>query len=142
MNVIPVLLDVSARATAAVALSVGIVAVAAVSPAPAKADVASDRFLAALADSGVSYGDPGTAVSMAQSICPMLVKPGGDFASIASQMGGTNGVSPGMSSLFTSIAISMYCPQMMASIANGDWLGQAAQMNLPGLSGLTGIPGF
>lgn len=142
MNVIPVLLDVSARATAAVALSVGIVAVAAVSPAPANADVVSDRFLAALADSGVSYGDPGTAVSMAQSICPMLVKPGGDFASIASQMGGTNGVSPGMSSLFTSIAISMYCPQMMASIANGDWLGQAAQMNLPGLSGLSGIPGF
>ena len=60
---------------------------------------------------------------------------------IASQMGGTNGVSPGMANLFTSIAISMYCPSMMASLANGNWIGQGAQMGLPGLSGL-GIPGF
>jgi hypothetical protein len=142
MKVIPVLLDVSARAAAAVSLSVGIVVVANFAPAQAGADVVSDQFLAALSDSGVGYADSGTAVSMAQSVCPMLVKPGGDFASIASQMGGTNGVSPGMSSLFTSIAISMYCPQMMASIANGDWLGQAAQMNLPGMSGLMGIPGL
>lgn len=142
MKVIPALLDVSARAIAAVSLSVGIVAVAAVAPAPANADAVSDQFLAALNTSGVPYADPAAAVTMAQSICPLLVKPGGDFASVASQMGGTNGVSPGMANLFTSIAISMYCPQMMASIANGDWLGQAAQMNLPGLGGLSGIPGL
>jgi hypothetical protein len=35
----------------------------------------------------------------------------------------------------------MYCPSMMASLANGNWLGQGAQMGLPGLSGL-GIPGI
>jgi hypothetical protein len=46
-----------------------------------------------------------------------------------------------MANLFTSIAISMYCPSMMASLAGGNWLGQGAQMGLPGLSGL-GIPGF
>jgi hypothetical protein len=61
-------------------------------------------------------------------------------------MGGTNGVSPGMANLFTSIAISMYCPSMMASLANGNWLGQGTQMGgLPGLSGLSGlssIPGI
>jgi hypothetical protein len=83
------------------------------------------------------------AVTMAQSICPLLSKPGGNFAGVASQMGGTNGVSPGMANLFTSIAISMYCPSMMASLANGNWLGQGAQMGLPGLTGLSGlgIPG-
>jgi hypothetical protein len=74
-----------------------------------------------------------------------LAQPGGNFASVASQMGGTNGVSPGMASLFTTIAISMYCPSMMASLANGSFLGQGAQMGIPGLSGLSGlsgIPGF
>ncbi|WP_235568571.1 DUF732 domain-containing protein [Mycobacterium sp. Root135] len=139
MTVITGLIDVSAKASMAMALSVGIV-VAASAP-PARADTVSDSFLSALTNSGVSVADPNMAVGMAQSICPMLVKPGGNFASIASQMGGTNGVSPGMANLFTSIAISMYCPSMMASLAGGNWLGQGAQMGLPGLSGL-GIPGL
>jgi len=139
MTVIAGLIDVSAKASMAMALSVGIV-VAASAP-PAHADAVSDNFLSALTNSGVSVADPNMAVGMAQSICPMLVKPGGNFAAIASQMGGTNGVSPGMANLFTSIAISMYCPSMMASLANGNWLGQGAQMGLPGLSGL-GIPGL
>jgi hypothetical protein len=141
MTVIAGLIDVSAKASMAMALSVGIVVAASVAPAPANADAVSDQFLAALTGSGVSVADPNMAVGMAQSICPMLVKPGGDFASVASQMGGTNGVSPGMANLFTSIAISMYCPSMMASLANGNWIGQGAQMGLPGLSGL-GIPGI
>ena len=143
MTIITGLFDVSARAATALALSVGIVAAATAAPATAHADATSDTLLSALSNSGVSVADPNMAVSMAQSICPMLVKPGGNFASIASQMGGTNGVSPGMANLFTSIAISMYCPSMMASLANGSWLGQGAQMGLPGLSGLSGlgIPG-
>ena len=139
MTVITGLIDVSAKASMAMALSVGIV-VAASAP-PARADAVSDSFLSALTNSGVSVADPNMAVDMAQSICPMLVKPGGNFAAVASQMGGTNGVSPGMANLFTSIAISMYCPSMMASLAGGNWLGQGAQMGLPGLSGL-GIPGL
>lgn len=139
MTVITGLIDVSAKASMAMALSVGIV-VAASAP-PARADTVGDGFLSVLTNSGVSVADPNMAVSMAQSICPMLVKPGGSFAAVASQMGGTNGVSPGMANLFTSIAISMYCPSMMASLAGGNWLGQGAQMGLPGLSGL-GIPGL
>lgn len=143
MTIITGLFDVSARAATALALSVGIVAAATAAPATAHADATSDALLSTLANSGVSVANPNMAVSMAQSICPMLVKPGGNFASIASQMGGTNGVSPGMANLFTSIAISMYCPSMMASLANGSWLGQGAQMGLPGISGLSGlgIPG-
>lgn len=144
MTVIPGLLDFSAKASTALAISVGIVAAASAAPATAYADTASDNFLSTLTRSGVSYADSGTAVNMAQSICPMLAKPGGNFAAVASQMGGTNGVSPGMANLFTSIAISMYCPSMMASLANGNWLGQGAQMGLPGTPGLSGlgIPGI
>jgi hypothetical protein len=92
----------------------------------------------------VSYADPNMAVTMAQSICPLLSQPGGNFAAVASQMGGTNGISPGMANLFTSIAISMYCPSMMASLANGSWLGRGAGLGFPGKSGIPGmsdIPG-
>jgi Protein of unknown function (DUF732) len=139
------LFGISLKAAGALAISAGILAAATIAPAPAQADVAGDQFLSTLANSGVSYSDPNMAVSMAQSICPMLAQPGGNFAGVASQMGGTNGVSPGMANLFTSIAISMYCPSMMASLANGNWLGQGTQMGglgLPGLSGLSGIPGM
>jgi hypothetical protein len=144
MTVISGFIDVSAKATSAMAISVGIVIAASAAPATARADAVSDTFLSTLTSSGVSVADPNMAVTMAQSICPMLAKPGGNFAGIASQMGGTNGVSPGMANLFTSIAISMYCPSMMASLANGNWLGQGAQMGLPGMPGLSGlgIPGF
>jgi hypothetical protein len=133
------------KAAGALAISAGLLAAASISPAPARADVVSDQLLSTLSNSGVSYSDPNMAVSMAQSICPMLAQPGGNFAGVASQMGGTNGISPGMANLFTSIAISMYCPSMMASLANGNWLGQGTQMGgfgLPGLSGLSGIPGI
>jgi hypothetical protein len=144
MTVISGFIDVSAKATSAIAISVGIVIAASAAPATARADAVSDTFLSTLTNSGVSVADPNMAVTMAQSICPMLAKPGGNFAGVASQMGGTNGVSPGMANLFTSIAISMYCPSMMASLANGNWLGQGAQMGLPGMPGLSnlGIPGF
>ena len=143
MTVITGLIDVSAKASSAMAISVGIVVAAVAAPAPAHADAVSDAFLSSLNRSGVSVADPNTAVTMAQSVCPLLAQPGGNFAAVASEMGGTNGVSPGMANLFTSIAISMYCPSMMASLANGNWLGQGAQMGLPGLSGLSGfgIPG-
>ena len=136
------IIDVSTKAAGALAITVSIVAAAGVAAAPANADATSDAFLSALNNSGVSYNDPNTAVSMAQSVCPMLAQPGGDFAGVVSQMGGNNGLSPGMASFFTSIAISMYCPNMMASIANGSWFGQSGQSGIPGMSGLTGIPGL
>lgn len=126
-------------------ISAALAAGANAAPTPARADTVSDQFLSTLANSGVSYADPNMAVNMAQSICPMLAQPGGNFAAAASQMGGTNGVSPGMANLFTSIAVSMYCPSMMASLANGDWLNQGGLPGLPdlaGLSGLSGLPGI
>ena len=143
MRYVSGLFGISAKAAVAVGISGGIVIAAGAAAPPAGADAASDSFLSALNGSGVSYADPGTAVTMAQSICPLLAQPGGNFAGVASQMGGTNGISPGMANLFTSIAISMYCPNMMASLANGNWIGAAAQMGgIPGLSGIAGIPGI
>ncbi|BCQ10299.1 putative lipoprotein LprJ [Mycobacterium heckeshornense] len=101
--------------------------------APAQANSVDEQFLSALSNSGVNYGDPAGAVALGQSVCPMLAQPGGTFASAASSITGQNGMAPAMAQMFTSIAISMYCPSMMASIANG---------NLPNLPQLPGVPGI
>jgi Protein of unknown function (DUF732) len=108
--------------------------------APAQADPITDpSFLGALNNAGIGYGDPNATTSLGQSVCPMLVQPGQSFASVASSMG-NQGISPGMASFFTGIAIQMYCPQMMSSIGNGTFLNQLGGLN--GLSGLQGIPGM
>jgi Protein of unknown function (DUF732) len=131
-----------AKAIGVAAVSVGMIGGAGVSAAPARADVTTDAFLSALNNRGVGYGDPSNAAQLGQSICPMLAQPGGTFAGVASSVS-NNGIPPGMASMFTSIAISMYCPQMMASFANGDWLnngGMPGNGGIPGMGG--GIPGL
>ncbi|MBU9765830.1 DUF732 domain-containing protein [Mycobacterium sp. TNTM28] len=107
-------------------------------PNPAPPNPTDDSFLNALNDAGVGYGDPNAAVQMGQDVCPMLVEPGKDFASVASQMRGDNGMSPQMASFFTGIAIQMYCPQMMSSISDGSILNNLGALNA--LGGLAGFP--
>jgi Protein of unknown function (DUF732) len=125
--------------TRATALSVGVMAAAAALAAPAQADQTSDPFLSALSSSGVNYGDPAMAASLGQTICPMLAKPGGSFAKTASQIRGDTGLTPDMAGMFTSIAISMYCPSMMTQFANGDFSSLGA---IPGLGTFLNAPGF
>jgi hypothetical protein len=115
------------------AVSVGLAAAATFS-VPAHADTVSDAFLNALNNAGVSYNDPATTVALGQSICPMLVQPGGNFATVASSMAGNNGISASMAGLFTSIAIGMYCPAMMSSFANGN-MPMPIPFQIPGLGG-------
>ncbi|MBO0865601.1 MAG: DUF732 domain-containing protein [Mycobacterium sp.] len=110
------------------AVSLGLLAALA---APAQADSIDDSFLSALNGAGVNYQDPASTAALGQSVCPMLAQPGGTFASAASSVVGNNGMSPAMAELFTSIAISMYCPSMMASLADG---------NMPNLPQLPGLP--
>jgi Protein of unknown function (DUF732) len=108
---------------------------------PADADTTSDAFLSALSSAGIDYGNPTDTVALGQSICPALVEPGKNFASVASSIrGNNNGISPAMASFFTGIAISMYCPSMINSIGDGTVLDQLNGLN--GLGGLTGIPGL
>jgi hypothetical protein len=44
-----------------------------------------------------------------------------------------------MAGMFTSIAISMYCPQMMTQFGNGDFSGLGA---IPGLGSFLSVPGI
>jgi Protein of unknown function (DUF732) len=110
--------------------------------APASADpIADNSFLNALTNAGIGYNDPTSTEQLGQSICPMLVEPGKNMASIYSTVS-NNGINPAMASFFTGIAISMYCPSMMSSIGNGTFLNQLGGLNgLNGLNGL-GIPGL
>jgi hypothetical protein len=104
-------------------------ATATVAP-PAHADPVGDSFLSALTNAGVGYNDPASTVALGQSICPMLVQPGGTVGSVASSLSGNNGMSPEMAGLFTSIAVSMFCPTVISSLASGNYLNA---LQLPGL---------
>jgi hypothetical protein len=80
----------------------------------------------------------------------MLAQPGGNFAAAATRVRGSNGMSPEMAGMFTTIAIQMYCPSVMADVASGNIPGGLQQIpglsgGIPGLSGIPGmsdIPGF
>ncbi|QLL10027.1 DUF732 domain-containing protein [Mycobacterium vicinigordonae] len=113
-------------------------AAAAFTSAPAEASPIDDAFTTALSNAGVNYGDPGSAAALGQSVCPMMAQPGGNLAAAASQISGSNGMSPGMASMFATIAIQMYCPSVMADVANGQMPGALQQ--IPGLQSIPGLP--
>ena len=131
-----------AMAVRLLAVSVGLITATATLAAPAHADTVSgaDSFLAALNNAGVAYNDPASTVELGQSICPLLVQPGATFATIASSVAG-NGMSAPLTGLFTSIAISTFCPAMMSSLANGN-LPNLLQTNLPNLLQLPALQGL
>ena len=92
--------------------------------APASADPVApngDAFLSAINRAGIGYADnnPDLTAQLGEQVCPMLVEPGKSFAQVATSVA-DNGISPGMASFFTGIAISMFCPVTVTSIANGE----------------------
>ncbi|WAC90611.1 DUF732 domain-containing protein [Mycobacterium sp. Aquia_213] len=112
----------------------GLLAVAAAfgSP-PAEADAnADDNFIDALNHAGIDFGQPGNAMAVGESVCPMLAQPGGSFAGAVTSIR-RQGMSPRMAQMFTTIAIQSYCPQVMTNLANGN------MPNMPG--GMPGMPG-
>lgn len=111
---------------------------------PALADPVNpdgDAFLNAINSAGIGYADnnPDLTAQLGERVCPMLVEPGKSFAQVATTVA-DNGISPGMASFFTGIAISMYCPQMMGSIGNGTFLNSL--QGLQGMPGIPRVPGF
>lgn len=103
----------------AFALSAGVLASGLVWAAPAQADTTDDAFLAALTDAGIGAVDPGNAAELGQQVCPMLAEPGQTAADVAAQVADAGGMSLGPATMFTGIAISLFCPTAVSSIANG-----------------------
>ena len=121
-------LAISAALTG-MALTVGAGAAQA-DPAPVDAD--SDAFLSALGNSGITGLDPATAVSVGQQVCPMLSEPGQQMADVAGKVAESLGRPLGPATMFTGLAITLFCPSAVSAFANGQ---SPIPLNLMGLGG-------
>lgn len=101
------------------AASAAVLTAGTVVAAPAQADSTEDAFIAALGEAGVGTADPANAVAVGQSVCPMLAEPGQTAADVAATVADTGGMSLGPATMFTGIAISMFCPAMVARVGEG-----------------------
>jgi Protein of unknown function (DUF732) len=102
---------------AALAVSVGAMSLAVATPAQAEPD--TDAFLRSLSYAGIGGVDPATAVEVGQSVCPMLAEPGQRMADVAAQVADAIGRPLGPATMFTGVAITMFCPGVVAAVANG-----------------------
>lgn len=106
--------------------------------APAGAETGGDvtDFLATLDRLGISDLDPGQAVALGQSLCPLLAERGQNTADIAGKVSESIGRPIGPATVFTGAAISFLCPRAVERVA-GDLDG--AVLNLGPISeNLTG----
>jgi uncharacterized protein DUF732 len=96
----------------------GLVAAGTGLAAPAQADSTTDTFLNALTNAGLGNVAPGNAVELGQSICPMLADSGQTTANVASKVADVGGMSLGPATMFTGLAISIFCPGAIARLAD------------------------
>jgi hypothetical protein len=84
----------------------------------AHADVVHD----ALNDVGIGNNGPVSSAiaEVGTSICPLLVQPGSQMASTATQMSGNGGIAPPLAGFATQVAIQTQCPAFMTALANGN----------------------
>jgi len=103
-----------------VIVTAGVCAAALASIPAAHADSVGDAMAPVLNSAGIGNNGPvsGAIAQMGQSICPMLVKPGGSLASNAAQISGHGGLAPPVAGFLASMAIQAECPGFMTSVAN------------------------
>ena len=118
-----------------------LITAAAMLSAPVEADPHDDDFIDALSHAGIEYGEPGNAMAVGQSICPMIAQPGGSFAAAVSGVS-RRGMSPQLAQMFTTIAIQTYCPEEMANILGGNVSGLQQAPGMPAMPGAPGMPGM
>ena len=87
--------------------------------APGHADSTGDAFLAALTNAGITGLDPARAVEVGQSVCPMLSEPGQHAADAAAKVAEATGRPLGPATMFTGLAISIFCPALVARLGEG-----------------------
>ncbi|MDA2892883.1 DUF732 domain-containing protein [Mycolicibacterium sp. BiH015] len=104
----------------AVAALVASAAVAAtMSAAPAQADPTTDAFLSTLQHYRLGDIDPATAVRVGQTVCPMLSEPGQNAANVAADIADDLGRPLGPATMFTGLAISIFCPRAVNALTDG-----------------------
>jgi hypothetical protein len=105
-----------------VIVSVALVATAVTWPTPARADPVGDSVTTVLSGIGIGNNGPISTViaQIGQSICPLLVQPGSNFASNATQMSGNGGLAPPIAGFLAGQAIQAECPAFITAVANGN----------------------
>ena len=101
------------------AATAGLLASALVTAAPSGADAVNDGFLGALDSANIAMTNPQEAVTLGQSVCPMLSEPGQTAADAAARVADTAGMPLGPATMFTGFAISAFCPGVMSSLGSG-----------------------
>ena len=79
----------------------------------------TDDGLSALTNAGIGTAAPVDAAALGQQVCPMLAQPGQTAADVAAKVADAGGMSLGPATMFTGLAISLFCPAAVTSIANG-----------------------
>ena len=103
-------------------------------PAAAQTDPADDAFLAAVSEAGLLMGDPAAVVDLGRRVCPMLSEPGQRSADVAAKVAEAGGMPLRPATMFTGLAISIFCPTLVSQIGSGIASG-ASPVPLP-------LPGF
>ena len=108
--------------TMGVVIPLAALAISAATPTLAHADTGTDPVLDAVGSAGASTTAASSSPSLGNSICTAVQQPGETMASIASALAARDGTSPRMSRVLTGLAISIYCPTMMSTLAGDYWL--------------------
>ena len=104
---------------AVAALVASAAAVATVSAPPAQADPTTDAFISTLQHYRLGDIDPATAVRVGQTVCPMLSEPGQNAANVAADVSEALGRPLGPATMFTGLAISIFCPRAVDAMTDG-----------------------
>lgn len=128
-----------AAAVGSLIVSGGLAAAATGLASPAQADPNTDLFIDALNSAGLQNIDPGNAAALGQQVCPMLADSGQNAADVAAKVADTGGMSLGPATMFTGIAISMWCPGAMAKLGNGQIDGIPGLDAMPAIADLNGF---
>ncbi|BBY75981.1 DUF732 domain-containing protein [Mycolicibacterium parafortuitum] len=103
----------------AAAVASAAVAMATLSAPPAQADSTTDAFLSTLAHYRLGDIDPATAVRVGETVCPMLAEPGQNAANVAADVADALGRPLGPATMFTGLAISIFCPRAVNAMTDG-----------------------
>jgi hypothetical protein len=112
------------RVTGSLFLAAGLASGVFAAPAQAQPDGNVDTvgnvgdILSTLDLEGLTGIDPGQAVAIGQSLCPMLADRGQTTADIAAQFSEAIGRPLGPSTMFTGAAISFLCPRAVENVTN------------------------
>jgi sugar/nucleoside kinase (ribokinase family) len=104
------------RALRVAVVGAGMAGLTAALAAPVHADLMGNAFLRALTNAGVPVSEPDAAMALGQSVCPLLVQPGGSFDSVIAAMADGSGMSHEAAGVFTVVAIATYCPAVLAPL--------------------------